>query len=78
MKFNEYLEQSAEELLEKFKLSTSINSWETKLLKDLLMLRDAEILSKSNLDVKEQEVSDTLPPIEDEPITLIDNKLNHQ
>lgn len=73
----EFLEQSADELLEKFKLSTSINSWETKLLKDLLALRDAEILARfqMDMDVQEKYIPDTVPPIEDEPITLIDNRL---
>lgn len=73
----EYLEQSAKELIEKFKLSSSISSWETKLLKDLIALRDAEILSKIHTDGKEKEEQDTLPPIED-PITLTDNSLDEK
>lgn len=77
MKFSQFLEQSAEDLLEKYKLSASISSWETKLLKDLLMLRDAEILAKCHMDLNQHATSDTLPP-ENEPITLIDNRLNDE
>lgn len=73
---SKYLEQSAEELLEKFKLSTAVNFWEIQLLKELLALRDAEILSKFHIDNQrvEQELKDTLPP-KDEAVTLIENLL---
>jgi hypothetical protein len=77
MNFSEFLEQSAEELLEKYKLSVSTSSWETKLLKDLLMLRDAEILARCQMELNQYAVPDTLPP-DEEPITLTDNRLKHE
>lgn len=70
----EYLEQSAEKLIDDLEFSTAINSSQIKLLKKLMALRDADILSKAHIDSKEQEEQDTLPPTED-PITLIDNRL---
>ena len=67
-----FLEQSANDLVEKFKYSTAINDWEIKLLKDLLVLRDAEILAKFHMEKEVvDKLSDTIPP--SEPPTLIDN-----
>lgn len=74
---SKFLEDTAKDLVDKYKLSTSATSWELKLLKDLLMLRDAEILAQVDMESVGRESSDTLPPKENDAITLVDNRVPH-